>query len=371
MANTFTNPTLVAQEVLVALEERLAASGLVYRGVERDFNTPRAKGDTINVKVPATFSSYNFISATSNQTITESSVAVKLDTIADVSVAITSKEMTLSIDDLSKQILQPAAYAIAEQVEANVLAALVAGASLSETKTATAVISDIGAMAKALDKKKVAKSERYLFFSPLHQYEYVALDAIVGFDKSQNIGALREAEIGRVYGFDCYGSSLLPDTDATAAGTATSYKVTGAIGATTVALGTLSAATATIKSGDKFIYDNHIYEFTEDGTGTDSAIASIDIFPGLHVAMTDVAPTLVVRAPYSVGFHKSALTLATAPMEAPVGGAVGAVATSPSGLSVRVVYDYTPSSKTNNISIDLLYGIKVLDGNRIVKMIDA
>lgn len=371
MANTFINPTLVAQEVLVALEERLAASGLVYRGVERDFNIPRAKGDTINVKVPATFSSTNFVSSVSSQNITESSVAVKLDTIADVSVAITSKEMTLSIDDLSKQVLQPAAYAIAEQVESNVLAALVAGAGLSETKSSTAAITDIGALAKALDKKKVAKSERYLFFAPLHQYEYVALDAIVNFDKSANIGALREAEIGRLYGFDCYGSSLLPDTDAATAGTATSYKVTGAIGATTVALGTLSGATATIKSGDKFIYDNHIYEFTEDGTGSNSAIAEIDITPALHVAMADVAPTLVVRAPYSVAFHKSALTLATAPLEAPVGGAEGAVATSPSGLSVRVVYDYTSSSKTNNISIDLLYGIKVLDANRIVKMIDA
>ena len=370
MANTFINPTLVAQEVLVALEERLAASGLVYRGVERDFNTPRAKGDTINVKVPATFSSKNFTSATDAQNITESSVAVKLDTIADVSVAITSKEMSLSIDDLSSQVLRPAAYAIAEQVESNVLAALVAGASLSETKTATAVIGDIGALAKALDKKKVPKSERYLFFAPLHQYEYVVLDAIVHFDKSSNIGALREAEIGRVFGFDCYGSSLLPDTDAAAAGTATAYKITGALGATTIALANLSAATATIKDGDKFIYDNHIYTFTEDGEGSDSAIAEIDIEPALHVAAT-AQSVFPVRAPFSVGFHKSALTLATAPMEAPVGGAVGAVATSPNGLSVRVVYDYTSSSKTNNISIDLLYGIKVLDGNRAVRMIDA
>jgi hypothetical protein len=371
MANTFISPTLVAQEVLIALEERLAASGLVYRGVERDFSIPRAKGDTINVKVPATFSSKQFVTATAAQNVTESSVAVKLDTIADVTVDITSKQMTLEIDDLSAQILRPAAYAIAEQVESNVLAALVANASLSETKTATAVISDIGALAKALDKKKVAKSERYLFFSPLHQYEYAALDAIVHFEKSQNIGALREAELGRVYGFECYGSSLLPDTDAATAGTATSYKVTGAIGATTVALGTMSAADATIKTGDKFIYDSHIYEFTADGTGSGSAIASITIEPALHVAMADVAPTLVVRAPYSVGFHKSALTLACAPMEAPLGGAIGAVATSPSGLSVRVVYGYTQSSKTNNISIDLLYGIKLLDGNRIVKMIDA
>jgi hypothetical protein len=370
MANTFITPSLIAQEALMALEERLAASGLVYRGVERDFNTPRAKGDTINVKVPATFTAKNFVSATAAQNITESSVAVKLDTIADVTVDVTSKEMSLNIDNFNEQIIRPAAYSIAEQVEANVLAALVAGASLSETKSSTAVISDIGALAKALDKKKVAKSERYLFFAPLHHYEYAALDAIVHFEKSQNIGALREAEIGRVYGFDCYSSTLLPDTDAVTAGTATSYKITGTAGATTIALTSMSAAEATIKTGDKFIYDNHIYAFTEDGTGTTSAIAEIDISPALHAAAT-TADVLEIRAPFSVAFHKSALTLATAPMEVPLGGAEGAVAVSDSGLAVRVVYSYTSSSKTNTISIDLLYGIKILDGNRAVKMIDA
>ena len=370
MSNSFVNPTLVAQEALTALEEQLAASGLVYRGVERDFNTPRAKGNTINVKTPATFSAKNFITATSAQNITESYVAVTLDTIADVTVDITSKEMTLSIDDLSKQVIQPAAYALAEQIESNVLAALVAGASLSETKSATAAIGDIGALAKALDLKKVPKSERYLFFAPLHHYEYNALDAIVHFEKSQNIAALREAEVGRLFGFDCYSSTLLPNTDAATAGTATSYKITGTIGATDIALSSLSAATATIKAGDKFIYDNHIYTFAEDGTGDTSAIASIDITPALHKAAT-AADVFEVRAPFSVAFHKSALTLAVAPQELPLGGAEGAVAVSPNGLAVRVVYGYTQSSKTNNISIDVLYGIKILDGNRAVRMIDA
>lgn len=370
MANTFINPTLVAQETLMALEERLVAAGLVYRGVERDFNTPRAKGNTINVKVPATFASKNFISATSAQNITESYVAVTLDTIADVTVDITSKEMTLSIDDLSKQVLQPAAYAIAEQIEENVLGALVAGASLSETKTATAVIGDIAALAKALDLKKVAKSERNLIFAPLHHYEYGVLDAIVHFEKSNNVGALRESELGRLFGFDCYESSLCPNTAAGTAGTATAYKIAGTAGDSTVALSSMSAATATVKTGDKFVFDNHVYTFTADGTGDTSAIASIAIAPALHKT-TSAVDAFVIRAPYSVAFHKSALTLAVAPQELPLGGAEGAIAVSPNGLAVRVVYGYTQSSKTNNISIDVLYGIKVLDGNRIVKMIDA
>lgn len=370
MANTFINPTLVAQEALLALESRLAASGLVYRGVERDFNTPRAKGDTINVKVPATFASKQFVSATSAQNVTESSVAVKLDTIADVTVDITSQEMTLSIDDLSKQVIQPAAYAIAEQIESNVLGALVAGAGLSETKTSTAVIGDLGKLSKALDKKKVAKSERYLFLAPKHQYEYVALDVIIGFDKSQNSGALREAEIGRVFGFETFGSTQMPDTDAATAGTAASYSVAGTAGASVVAITSMSGATVTVKTGDKFVYDNHVYTFAADGTGDTSAIASIAITPALHKTFT-AASAFLVNKPFSVGFHKSALTLAVAQQELPLGGAVGAIAYSPSGLAVRVVYGYTQSSKTNNISIDVLYGIKVLDANRIVKMIDA
>lgn len=65
-----------------------------------------------------------------------------------------------------------------------------------------------------------------------------------------------------------------------------------------------------------------------------------------------------------LAFHKTALAFASAPLEvAP--GSNGAVV-SYKGLSIRVVYGYDIKYKQTVVSLDTLYGVKLLDANRAV-----
>ena len=56
------------------------------------------------------------------------------------------------------------------------------------------------------------------------------------------------------------------------------------------------------------------------------------------------------------------------PLAMPLGG-VQAETVSYKGLGLRVVYDYNSSTKTNIVSIDMLFGVKTLDATRAVRVL--
>ena len=64
-------------------------------------------------------------------------------------------------------------------------------------------------------------------------------------------------------------------------------------------------------------------------------------------------------------FHSSAIALAFRPLTLPRGAQNAAVANY-KGFGLRVVYDYDISKKQDVVSIDCLYGVKVIDPNRAV-----
>lgn len=66
-------------------------------------------------------------------------------------------------------------------------------------------------------------------------------------------------------------------------------------------------------------------------------------------------------------FHPTAVALVSRPLALPRAN-VNAAAATYKGLTVRVVYDYDITYKTDILSIDVLLGCKVLDTNRGVKL---
>lgn len=66
-----------------------------------------------------------------------------------------------------------------------------------------------------------------------------------------------------------------------------------------------------------------------------------------------------------IAFHRTALALAFRPLELPRGAQNAAIANY-KGFGLRVVYDYDIDQKQDVVSIDCLYGTKVLDPNRAV-----
>lgn len=72
----------------------------------------------------------------------------------------------------------------------------------------------------------------------------------------------------------------------------------------------------------------------------------------------------------ALAFHRTAAALVCRPLDLPR-GAQNAAVENYNGLSIRVVYGYDMDRKEDRISIDCLYGVKVLDAARAVKIVPA
>lgn len=360
--NKLLTPKVIANEALLVLTSNLTMANLVHRDYSNEFVKV---GDTITVRKPAKFVAKNFIGEVEEQDISEGSVDVKMDRYRDVTVNVSSKEMTLDIKDFSKQVIEPALTAIAEAVDIDLLTVGVEKAGSKVSVSATPVIADIANVAKALDKKKAPRDKnRNLVLATDTMYKYNTLDNFAKVCYKGDSEALKEAEIGRVYTMNSFLSQNAPENTSATAGTATAYKVTCTKGATQFTVSDGSAKTGTIKAGDKLIVNGYLFEVAEDLTLADGA-GTLKVTEKIPFAITTAVSAVIVNKAHSLGFHRNGLALVTRQLELPQGAAKSAIA-SANGLAVRVVFDYDSKTKQDKISFDIIYGIKELNSDLLV-----
>jgi uncharacterized protein YxjI len=202
MGNNFLTVADIAKESLMRLQNNLVLGKLVHTDFANDIAN---KGDTVNVRKPATFTAKDFSSEIEAQDVSESAVPVKLDKIADVSVEVTSKQLSLNIQDFGEQIAEGAMQALAQKIDSD-LAGLYADIPyVSGTAgTTPAALADIANVGKILNNNKVPFGNRNLVIDPEAQAKLIILDAIAGADKSGSTDALRDANMGRILGFNTY-----------------------------------------------------------------------------------------------------------------------------------------------------------------------
>lgn len=360
MPNTILTPQIIANEALLVLQSNLTMANLVHRDYSNEFVKV---GDTITVRKPATFVAKNFTGQTSAQDITEGSVTVKMDRFRDITVNVGSKEMTLDIKNFSEQIIAPAMQAMAQQIDADLLAVGISEAGKKATVSATPVISDIAGVGKQLDIAKAPRANRRLILPPTILYKYNTLDNFAKQCYKGDSEALKEAEIGKVYTCETYMSQNCPENQNDAAGTVTSYKVAGTKDATEFTVSDGKTAAATIKKGDQLIVNGYLYTVTEDVTlASGSGTVKVDQNIPETISATDA---FVVSKAHALGFHRNGLALVTRNLEIPLGNKNAYIA-SANGLGVRVVFDYDSDHKQDKISFDTIYGIKALDTKLLV-----
>lgn len=364
MPNAFLTPNIIAREALIVLENNLVMANLVHRDYSDEF---AQIGDTVTIRKPAKFTAKNFTGAISRQDASEGSVPVKIDRHRDVSFGVTSKELTLDIKDFSTQLISPAMRAIAQAVDEDLLNEV---SNISATVSGTASptdLKDIADMSKTLDIAKVPMDQRRLVLDPNHKYRYALTDNLSKVAYAGNGETLRNAELGRLYTLDTYMDQNCPGSLATTPGTATSFKITGTKGAVKVALSSVTAATATVKKGDCFILDGYRYHFTADATAASGAVAEVGIDAELVKDYQEATAVYVANKIHSLAFHRNAIALVTRPLALPMGASKAAIV-SHNGLGVRVVYGYDQDTKTDTVSLDIIYGIKTLDETMAVKL---
>jgi hypothetical protein len=359
MSNTFLTPTIIAKEAIMVLENNLVLGNLVHKDYSEEFES--GVGDTITVRKPATFEAKEFTGDIEIQTATEGSTTVKLDKHLDVSFEVTTKELSLNIKDFSEQVMQPAMSAFAQKID-GYLAGLykdvpyVSGTAGTTPSTAA----DVANAGLVLNVNKCPRTMRNVVVDPYAQAKLIVLDSFMEVDKAGTSEALREANLGRLLGFDTYmDQNINKHTAGTLSAGAGKVYVKG-----TVAAGALTgtfdstALTGTLKIGDVFKVGNNTYTVTKDATAASNEIA-VEFYPASAGFADDAEVTLIASHTANLAFHKNAFALVSRPLALPMGSS-NANYVSYDGLGLRVVQSYDINKKKDVISLDMLCGVKTL-----------
>lgn len=201
MANTFLTPDIIAREALMVLRNNAVMANLVHRDYSGEFVA--GVGDTITIRKPATFEAKEYAGSITVQDANETGVAVKMDKHLDVSFAVTSKQLSMEIEDFSKQLLVPAMQAFADKVDQYLLGLK---SEITNTVPATAAAQNDVIDARAyLTKAAAPLTERRFVYGSDMETKLLKTDLFTSAEKVGDEGtALREASLGRKYGMDFY-----------------------------------------------------------------------------------------------------------------------------------------------------------------------
>lgn len=366
--NTLLTPSIIAKEALMVLENNMVLAGLVHRDYSREF---QHVGATVTIRKPTSFTAHTIATTITVQNITESSVQVALDTLLDVSFEVGTKQLSLDIVSFSEQTIKPAMRAHAQKVD-TLLAALYADIAGHTDVSATACVRDIAELREQLNLQKCPMDSRYCVVHPTTEAAYLSVEAFLTAEKRGDTEALKQGSMGRVLGMDFYMDQNIPTHTSGLTSMSGSVKGEATVGATAMTVDDLTNA--------EIVSDNDVFKVAGDPFGyrvtngpvtVASTAAVLTFTPGLKsVAADNAIATFQDDHKANLAFHKNAFALVTAPLAPPIGGAKAAIETY-KGLSCRVVYDYTMSTKTNVISIDMLCGVKTLDADLAARLCDA
>lgn len=309
MANTFLTADVIADQALATLYESAVIAALAHRDYEADFS--RKGGDAITIRKPTVFTASEYVRADgiTVQDATEGSVPMTLNHFADVSFAATSEDLALKINNFDEQLLTPAMEAMVQKVEADLVTAVYEG-----------VVTEIGSAAYAQEDVNV----------PAGAYNWADSRVLI--------------EAGKVL-----TRKKVPTTER--------YTVVGP------EIASRWVAERTWRQAD---HRGTTLGLTEASLG--QRVSGFAVYETQHVPAPKAPGAQVTGDPTTeVGFafHKSALALAARPLPIPNGAKMAAVRNY-KGLSVRVVYDYDMDTKQDVVSIDMLYGTKIIDPERAV-----
>jgi hypothetical protein len=372
---------MVTREALRILHQKLNFVGSITRDYDDSFAQKGAKiGDTLKIRLPNQYTVRTGANI-STQDTTENSVSLQVATQKGVDVTFSSAELTLSLDDFSHRILDPAMSVLAANIEAD---------AMSMYKDVYQSVWNGGsalALSKVLAGRKILQDS----LSPLNnrtanlntQDNVDLVDALKGlFQDSSNIAEqYREGYMGRTAGFDFMENTLWA---AHTRGDAASYVCNTSTGITSgTATITVSGGSGTIKKGDVFtiVGVNKVHPETKADTGilqqfvatadstTSVACSPTPITSGaqqnivINSAGASKAVTVLGTASTAVGtsmlYQEGAFGFATADLQMP-DGVDFARREVMDGISMRIVRQYAISTDTFPCRIDVLYGYKTL-----------
>ena len=388
MPNSILTPTAVTREALRVLHQKLNFVGNINRTYDDSFAKTGARiGDTLKIRLPNEYTVRSGATLSAQDT-TETSVPLQIATQKGVDLNFTSVDLTLSLDDFSKRILDPAMAVLAANIEADAL------------NMALDVYQNVNNIGTAVTFNKVLTSRKVLndALAPMDNNRSILLntqdnvdlvDALKGLfqDSSAIKEQYREGSMGRTGGFDFYENTLLTSQATGTSASSTGYTVNGAVtanGSTTVVLA--GTPTTTFNKGDiiTFAGCNRVHPETKADTGVlqqfvvtaayAGGAGTLSFSPAIYttggrqnvvaagiangVAVTKVGGASAIYKP-SLAFHRDAFAFATADLVMPQGVDFSSRQVQ-DGISLRIVRQYDINNDKFPCRLDVLYGYKTI-----------
>lgn len=383
MPNTFITPSIVAQEALMILSNELVVANTVYRGYESEYTNAKV-GDTIKIRRPAAFDTNEFTSSVTVQAATEGYTQIQLEKHFDVTFELGPKDLTLNIEDFSRQLVAPAMVSLAEKIDSYIFSKIATQAYnfVGTAGSTPSTVDDLAGYDRRLNEQKCPTRNRVAFVTPRMKQKILGIPTINQVNTSGSTQALRDAAIGRIMGFDFYMSQGINVHTSGTASASNSLLTNGALaaGAQTLAMDGGSGS-ATLLEGDLFtiagVYlpgsANVLMHFrvTANNTASAGAWTGVAFEPALPTSVADnTAITVIASHEANAVFHPNGVALVSVPLELPLGvPADKAAQINYGGVSIRVVYGYDLASKKDTISFDTLVGAKVVDNRLVARLL--
>lgn len=357
--NTALVPQYWSREALATLMSNTVMASLVHR----DFSDIVAsEGDVVNTSRPADFSGKRKTDSdeVSNQDAVSTNIPVPLDQHFHVSFVIKDGELSKALPDLVERYLEPAARELAEKID-QVLAGQVArllANQVGEADSVTALNVDdyILDADERLNDNKCPKTGRRLIMSSKFNRSALGAEIVVQADKRGDQGtALREASVGRIYGFD----SFMDQNVATVSQASAEVEVGETDGAeaegSTVIECTNAIANVTNAGGEYITVAGSPYLHRIDSATADTADSDITLTEGLKGPAASGAEVVVYMACDVKGAYASkyAKEITLDGFAANKGPQVGQIITFGTGGSSHT-YTVLAVTKTSTTEYDVL-----------------
>jgi hypothetical protein len=375
MANNLNlyDPLFYAQEGLIQLQKALGMASRVHRGYDKE---PQQKGSTIKINKPGTFTAQD--APSNDQDINAEGTEIKLDKWKEVKFGLTDKELNSTGEQIIADHIQPAAYAIADDIDMN-LNALSKFVPWYYDVAATTEIKDLTRVKKILRDNKVPLNiPDSLFYEVGSEMEagFAELFASTGYSGTSAEELQRTGVIGQKFGFNIFANQNVgTHTKGTASVAALLTNGAFVKGATVLNLDA-AAVTGTLVKGDSFAIagDPQRYVVVNDSpvTAASNAFTAVQIFPALSKDVADNTAVTVSLMNHveNLVYHRNAFALAMAPlseMGREFNVKVETVFDEASGIALRARMWYDADRSKTKVALDALYGVKCLDPNLAVK----
>lgn len=383
MANTILTPTAVTREALRILHQKLNFVGNINRQYDDSYAQSGAKiGNNLNIRLPNQYTVRTGANL-STQDTTESSVQLTVNTQKGVDLTFSSNELTMSLDDFSSRILDPAMAVLAANIESDVLSNVYKDIFNSTWNVGAAATYNLALDTRVILQRSLAPTnDRTALMDPKGMADLVKDTKALFNDQASVAKQYKEGYMGRAAGFDWAENTMMPSHTRGSADTAwvcnTSTGITS--GSSTI---TITTGTGTSAIGDVFTIAGvfSVHPETKVSTGVLQQFVSTTAAGGTQVVspvpVTSGATQNVTIVGAGAGkavtwlgtastatqtgllFQKDAFTFATADLLMPKGLDFAAREVM-DGISMRIVRQYAISTDTFPCRLDVLYGYKTI-----------